>query len=224
MECEIHPTFQGDSGEEWETWISRLEAVSDCHGWNENQNAGVILSALHDTTAKFVYKAINKRDRKDYAVLVSELGSQFGSLETEWTFRVRWANISQQPGQTEQELAAEIWRIHAEAYPDRDAETRRVDLVDKFLNSLRDESQDQLLNLINAPIQLRRLLSVPSSIEKLHRLDVLVKLYMTPWMTKMTLSFVQLDQSIKRTGKRAVNNRYPEKKISSLLKYRGLLE
>ena len=65
---------------------------------------------------------------------------------------------------------------------------------------------------------------MPSSIEKLHRLDMLVELYMTPWMTKMTLSFAQLDQSIKRTGKRAVNNRYPEKKISSLLKYRGLLE
>ena len=82
------PTFQGDSGEEWETWISRLEAVSDCHGWNKNQKVGVILSALRDTAAKFVYKAINKCDRKDYAVLVSELGSRFGSLETEQTFRV----------------------------------------------------------------------------------------------------------------------------------------
>ena len=68
------PTFQGDTGEEWETWISRLEAVSDCHGWNENQKVGVILSALRDTAAKFVYKAINRYDRKNYAVLVSELG------------------------------------------------------------------------------------------------------------------------------------------------------
>ena len=208
------PTFQGDSGEEWETWISQLEAVSDCHGWNENQKAGVILSALRDTAAKFVYKAINKRDRKDYAVLVSELGSRFGSLETERTFRVWWANISQQPGQTEQELAAEIWRIHAEAYPDRDAETRWVDLVDKFPDSLRDESQRSAIEFNKCPIWSRRLLSIPSSIKKLHGLHMLVELYMTPRMTKMTLSFVQLDQSIERTGKRAVNNWYPEKKIA----------
>ena len=145
------PTFQGDSGEEWETWISRLEAVSDCHVWNENQNAGVILSALHDTAAKFVYKAINKHDRKYYAVLVSELGSRFGSMETKRTFRVRWANISQQPGQTEQELAAEIRRIHAKAYPDWDAETRRVDLIDKFLDSLRDESQRSAIEFNKCP-------------------------------------------------------------------------
>ena len=145
------PTFQGDTGEEWETWISRLEAVSDCHGWNENQKVGVILSALCDTAAKFVYKAINRYDRKDYAVLVSELASRFGSLETKRTFRVRWANISQQPGQTEQELAAEIRRIHAEAYPDRDTDTRRVDLVDKFLDSLRDETQRSAIEFNKCP-------------------------------------------------------------------------
>ena len=69
------PTFQGDSGEEWETWISRLEAFADCHDWNEKQKACIILSALCDTAAKFVYKAINKHDRKNYSVLVSELGS-----------------------------------------------------------------------------------------------------------------------------------------------------
>ena len=98
-----------------------------------------------------MYKAINKHDRKNYSVLVSELGSRFGSLETKRTFRVQWANISQQPGQTEQELAAEIRRIHAEAYPDWDAETRRVDLVNKFLDALCDERQRSAIEFNKCP-------------------------------------------------------------------------
>ena len=72
-------------------------------------------------------------------------------METKWTFRVRWANISQQPGQTEQELTTEIRRIHAKAYPDRDAETRRVDLIDKFLDSLCDESQRSAIEFNKCP-------------------------------------------------------------------------
>ena len=72
-------------------------------------------------------------------------------METERIFRVQWANISQQPGQTEQELAAEIWRIHAEAYPDRNAKTRQVDLIDKFLDSLCDESQRSAIEFNKCP-------------------------------------------------------------------------
>ena len=47
--------------------------------------------------------------------------------------------ISQKPGESEQELAAEIKRLYDKAYPNRDREVQCEDLLNLFFSALADD-------------------------------------------------------------------------------------
>ena len=52
--------------------ITLLEAISDCHEWNNKQKAFVTVSTSYNTAANFLCKAIKKLDTKNDMVLVSK--------------------------------------------------------------------------------------------------------------------------------------------------------
>ena len=47
--------------------------------------------------------------------------------------------ISQKPGESEQELVAEIKRLYDKAYPKRDSKVQCVDLLNLFFGELADD-------------------------------------------------------------------------------------
>ncbi len=53
-------------------------------------------------------------------------------METTKTFKAVFTNICQKPGETVEEYATELKRLYDKAFPQRDGETRREDLLRNF--------------------------------------------------------------------------------------------
>jgi hypothetical protein len=60
-------------------------------------------------------------------------------VETKKTFAAQFSSRSQKPGEGFEDYAAELKRLYNKAYPHRDEETRREDLLRRFLDGLYDE-------------------------------------------------------------------------------------
>ena len=138
------PAFNNRT-EDFETWILRLEAVASQYCWNDDQKRGVILSNLREEPATFIYKTLTNRERQDYGLLVKALTGQFTELESWKVYRLKYRNLQQQPGESEQQLAARTKAIYDWACPGRDEKVRQEDLVNAFLKALQDDDQRRAL-------------------------------------------------------------------------------
>ena len=82
----------------------------------------------------------NKKTKKNnYAQLVSELNSRFRVVVTKKTYGAQFSHRSQKSSESVEEYAAELKRLYDKAHANRDEETRREDLLRKFLDGLYDE-------------------------------------------------------------------------------------
>ena len=70
--------------------------------------------------------------------MVNELDNRFRKVENPRTYRAKLSKLGQR-GETIEEYAAEIKRVYDKAYPDRDINTREEDLLQKFLEGLKDQ-------------------------------------------------------------------------------------
>ena len=69
-----------------------------------------------------VFEVLPKRIRSDYRKLVRELDAHYCKVELKQNYRRQLTGISQKPGESEQELSAELKRLYNKAYPNQDRE------------------------------------------------------------------------------------------------------
>lgn len=144
------PVFN-DRTEDFETWILRLEAVASQYRWTDDQKRGLILSNLREEPATFIYKTLTNRERQDYGLLVKALTGRFTEIESRKVYRLKYRNLRQQPGESEQQLAARTKAIYDRACPGRDEKVRQEDLVSAFLEALQDDDQRRALEYPRVP-------------------------------------------------------------------------
>ena len=144
------PPFD-DSVEDFQTWKLRLESVAEVYRWTDNQKRSVVISNLRGEPAKFVFKALAPEVRNDYKALIDELTTRFTEFESQKVFRAKYRNLKQEPGQSEQELAAEIKMMYGRAFPGRGRRISQEDMVSKFLEALRDDAQRTALEYPAVP-------------------------------------------------------------------------
>ena len=144
------PAFNNRT-EDFKMWILRLEAVTSQYRWNDDQKRGVILSNLQEEPATFIYKTLTNRERQDYGLLVKALTGQFTELESQKVYRLKYRNLRQQPGESEQQLATQTKAIYDRACPGRDEKVRQEDLVNAFLEALQDDDQRRALEYPRVP-------------------------------------------------------------------------
>ena len=82
----------------------------------------VLLPKLQCAAGKYVFEVLSKKIGSDYKKLVRELDAHYHKVESKWNYRRQLMGISQKPGESEQELAAEIKRLYDKAYPNWDRE------------------------------------------------------------------------------------------------------
>ena len=73
-----------------------------------------------------------------YRELIQELNSSFRVVETEKSFAAKFSQRAQRTDETVEEFAADLKRLYAKAYKNRDNKTKREDLVRRFLDGMRD--------------------------------------------------------------------------------------
>ena len=130
------PPYNGK--EEWKVWINRFEAIADRRNWSEEVKLDNLLPKLQGKAGDFVFTQLSKDTLSCYRELVKELNSRFRVVETEKTFASKFSLRVQKEGETAEEYAADLKRLYAKAYKNRDSRTKREDLVRRFLDGMRD--------------------------------------------------------------------------------------
>ena len=143
------PPFTGK--EKWEVWFTRFTDVASLNQWGDRRQLQELLPRLQGPAGDFVYSQLPADARSSYGRLVRELNSRFQVVETRKTYAAQFSNRTQKPGETTEEFAAELRRLYNKAYPSRDAQTRKEDLLRKFLDGLYDERARFHIEFVKEP-------------------------------------------------------------------------
>ena len=82
----------------------------------------MLSSKLQGTAGEHVFEVLSKKIRSEYKKLVRVLDAHYHKVESKQNYRRQLTGICPKPGESEQELGAEIKRLCDKAYPNRDRE------------------------------------------------------------------------------------------------------
>ena len=131
------PPFNGK--ESWKTWYNQFSEIADRRQWSDEDRLDELLPKLQGDAGEFAFGELPKTVRTSYQTLVAELESRFRKVETSKSFELQFSNRSQKQSESPEAYASELKRLYTKAYPKRQAETRKQDLIRKFLNGLYDD-------------------------------------------------------------------------------------
>jgi hypothetical protein len=113
-----------------------------------------LLPKLHENAGEFVYGKLSRSQRSSYGTLIQELEYRFRKVEMTPTYGSRFSNRSQRPGESVEDYAAELKALYDKGYPSRDGQTRREDLLRRFLNGLLDEHTQMQVEYVKEPVDI----------------------------------------------------------------------
>ena len=127
------------ASEPWKVWFNRFRDVARLKRWTCDEKLAELLPKLQGKAGEFVYGQLSRDVRSDYKLLTEELEHRFHKVETTRTYAALFSNRTQKSGETVEEYAAELKRLYDKAHARRDRETRKEDLLRRFLDGLFDE-------------------------------------------------------------------------------------
>ena len=131
------PPYTGD--DDWKVWINRFEIIADRCDWDNEERLDNLIPRLQGRAGEFAFTQVRKDLLHSYKHLVKEISNRFRVIETPKAFAAKFSKRVQRHNESAEEYAAELKRLYDKAHQHRDSETRREDLVRKFLDGLRDE-------------------------------------------------------------------------------------
>lgn len=143
------PAFTGK--EDWKVWIRRFEAIAERRDWSDENKLDELLPRLQGGAGEFVFTQLTSRTLRNYSELVVELGYRYRVIENVKSYQAMFASRNQKLGETVEEYAAELKRLHYKAYPRRDKDQRRDDLVERFMRGIVDDEVRFLVNFMKKP-------------------------------------------------------------------------
>ena len=143
------PIFTGK--EPWNVWFNRFTEVADRRRWSEEERLDEILPRLQGTAGEFVFGQLRREVRCNYVQLVSELNSRYRVVVTQKTYGAQFSHRNQKANESVEEYASELKRLYDKAHSNRDENTRREDLLRRFLDGLYDEKARFQVEYVKEP-------------------------------------------------------------------------
>ena len=140
--------------ETWEVWYNRFQEVALISHWSDQEKLAELLPRLQGAPGEFVYGQLTHENRINYNTLITELNNRFRVVETCKTFASKFSNRHQGPNETVEEYAAELKRLYAKAHAHRNYDTRKEDLLRRFLDGLNDEQARFQVEYIKDPVDI----------------------------------------------------------------------
>lgn len=131
------PPYMGKDN--WEVWLNRFTDVANIRNWGDHDKLEEILPLMQGSAGEFVFGQLSQGCRSNYSCLIEELNNRFQLVECRKTFSAQFSHRCQKPGETVENFAADLKRLYDKAYPDRDRQTRKEDLLRRFLDGLNHE-------------------------------------------------------------------------------------
>ena len=147
-----HPRLPLFTGQEpWRVYYNRFQDVASLEGWTETDRLRELLPRVQGQAGQFVYEQLGHNVRTNFRSLVHELKNRFRKVETARTFGARFSNRNQNAGERAEDYAAELKRLYDKAHSNRDVETRREDLLRRFLDGVIDDSARFQVEYVKEP-------------------------------------------------------------------------
>lgn len=145
------PPFTGQDKEKWIVWKGRFEEVADRGNWTDNDRLDELLPRMQGGAGEFVFEQLTKEIRSNYKKVIQELDNRYRVVETKKSLEAKFSIRRQKPNEPVEVYAAELKKMYAKAYPSRDENTRREDLLRKFFDGLNDEKIQFQVEYIKEP-------------------------------------------------------------------------
>ena len=140
------------TGKDWKAWINRFEYISHLNHWSDQRKLAELLPRLQGAAGEFVYGQLSRVKRSQNGPLEQELEYRFRKVKTARTYDSQFSNRNQKQNECVEDFAAELKALYDKAYPNRDRDTRREDLLRRFQDGLIDERVQMQVEYVKEPI------------------------------------------------------------------------
>ncbi|GBN10607.1 hypothetical protein AVEN_18038-1, partial [Araneus ventricosus] len=129
-------TFDGQTS--WTVFKTQFDVVSSTNGWTDSVKASQLVASLRGSAAE-VLQGIPADKLTDLTTIEKALESRFGDSHLTQFYRTELKTRRQKPGESLQELAADVERLMSLAYAKYALDVRERLAAQYFVDAIRDE-------------------------------------------------------------------------------------
>ncbi|GBL95097.1 hypothetical protein AVEN_106056-1 [Araneus ventricosus] len=129
-------TFDGQTS--WTVFKTQFNVVSSTNGWTDFVKASQLVASLRGSAAE-VLQGIPADKLTDLTTIEKALESRFGDRHLTQFYRIELKTRRQKPGESLQELAADVERLMSLAYAECPQDVRDSLAAQYFVDAIRDE-------------------------------------------------------------------------------------
>ncbi|GBM42270.1 hypothetical protein AVEN_234989-1 [Araneus ventricosus] len=140
-------TFDGQTS--WTVFKAQFDVVSSTNGWTDFVKASQLVASLRGSAA-VVLQGIPADKLTDLTTIEKALDARFGDNHLTQFYRTELKTRRQKPGESLQELAADVERLMSLAYVDCPLDVRESLAAQYFVDAIRDEDTQHSTRLMDA--------------------------------------------------------------------------
>ncbi|GBM77911.1 hypothetical protein AVEN_48171-1 [Araneus ventricosus] len=140
-------TFDGQTS--WTVFKTQFDVVSSTNGWTDFVKASQLVASLRGSAAE-VLQGIPADKLTDLTIIEKALESRFGDSHLTQFYRTELKTRRQKPGESLQELAADVERLMSLAYAECPLDVRESLAAQYFVDAIRDEDTQHSTRLMDA--------------------------------------------------------------------------
>ncbi|GBN03735.1 hypothetical protein AVEN_45758-1 [Araneus ventricosus] len=139
-------TFDGQTS--WTVFKTQFDVVSSTNGWTDFVKASQLVASLRGSAAE-VLQGIPADKLTDLTTNETALESRFGDSHLTQFYRTELKTRRQKPGESLQELAANVERLMSLAYAECPLDVRESLAAQYFVDAIRDEEKQLSTRLMD---------------------------------------------------------------------------
>ncbi|GBL98858.1 hypothetical protein AVEN_67304-1 [Araneus ventricosus] len=140
-------TFDGQTS--WSVFKTQFDVVSSTNGWTDFVKASQLVASLRGS-AEEVLQGIPADKLTDLTIIEKALESRFGDSHLTQFYRTELKTRRQKPGESLQELAADVERLMSLAYAECPLDVRESLAAQYFVDAIRDEDTQHSTRLMDS--------------------------------------------------------------------------
>ena len=134
----VQPAPKFDGKTSWEVFQAQFDIAAEINGWQEEDKAVFLATALEGRAA-LVLGNLSDKERRNYESLVSALTTRFGMAHQSEFARAKLKCRSKSKEDSMPELAESVEILTRVAYPDASVELQDTIARDNFIDALQDD-------------------------------------------------------------------------------------
>ncbi|GBN38505.1 hypothetical protein AVEN_147310-1, partial [Araneus ventricosus] len=140
-------TFDGQTS--WTVFKTQFDVVSSTNGWTDFVKASQLVASLRGSAAE-VLQGIPADKLTELTTVEKALESRFGDSHLTQFYRTELKTRRQKPGESLQELAADVERLMSLVYAECPLDVRESLAAQYFVDAIRDEDTQHSTRLMDA--------------------------------------------------------------------------